>query len=547
MIHVKFMLTTAPGLALKTLFSEVKADVLRKILDSSIIDILKIIDPNFISNDNFSSFISNIIDPYEILRDTDKREQIIRLLPLPKARELAKKLHVEDGKNLYLDLCRASSNNEALPILLSFFGVVRDIQQNDSEASNTCICAGYGLFKHQRIAADNVILSLTKAPKKVVLHMPTGSGKTRTAMHIISLHLKDNEPTVVCWLAQNAELLEQAANEFEYAWNYLGNRQVELIRFWGNRNPDIMSVNDGLVVSGLGKMHAYDNREPANMLRFADRTSLIVIDEAHQAIAPTYSSILTALYTKRPKNALLGLTATPGRTWSDILEDQKLSDYFDNEKVTLQVDGYSDAVTFLINEGYIAKPIFKTLNSDAGVQMSVKDIENLSESIDIPDTILAMLGADTRRNLQIVTAVEELITRHNRIIVFASSVHNAKLLTAILIFRGVEASIVTGETNTSARERIIRRFKSSVSTAMVLINYGVLTTGFDAPSISAAVIARPTRSLVLYSQMVGRAIRGPKAGGNKEAEIITVVDPNLPGFGSIADAFKNWEDVWNEQ
>ena len=541
------MLTTAPGLALKTLFSEVKADVLRKILDSSIIDILKIIDPNFISNDNFSSFISNIIDPYEILRDTDKREQIIRLLPLPKARELAKKLHVEDGKNLYLDLCRASSNNEALPILLSFFGVVRDIQQNDSEASNTCICAGYGLFKHQRIAADNVILSLTKAPKKVVLHMPTGSGKTRTAMHIISLHLKDNEPTVVCWLAQNAELLEQAANEFEYAWNYLGNRQVELIRFWGNRNPDIMSVNDGLVVSGLGKMHAYDNREPANMLRFADRTSLIVIDEAHQAIAPTYSSILTALYTKRPKNALLGLTATPGRTWSDILEDQKLSDYFDNEKVTLQVDGYSDAVTFLINEGYIAKPIFKTLNSDAGVQMSVKDIENLSESIDIPDTILAMLGADTRRNLQIVTAVEELITRHNRIIVFASSVHNAKLLTAILIFRGVEASIVTGETNTSARERIIRRFKSSVSTAMVLINYGVLTTGFDAPSISAAVIARPTRSLVLYSQMVGRAIRGPKAGGNKEAEIITVVDPNLPGFGSIADAFKNWEDVWNEQ
>ena len=63
---------------------------------------------------------------------------------------------------------------------------------------------------------------------------------------------------------------------------------------------------------------------------------------------------------------------------------------------------------------------------------------------------------------------------------------------------------------------------------------------------SAAVIARPTISLVLYSQMVGRAIRGTRAGGNAEAEIVTVVDSGLPGFGDIGDAFLNWEDVWGE-
>jgi len=82
---------------------------------------------------------------------------------------------------------------------------------------------------------------------------------------------------------------------------------------------------------------------------------------------------------------------------------------------------------------------------------------------------------------------------------------------------------------------------------MVLCNFGVLTTGFDAPQTSAVVISRPTRSLVLYSQMVGRAIRGPRAGGNREAEITTVVDTALPGFGDVAEAFTNWEDVWNEQ
>ena len=67
---------------------------------------------------------------------------------------------------------------------------------------------------------------------------------------------------------------------------------------------------------------------------------------------------------------------------------------------------------------------------------------------------------------------------------------------------------------------------------------------FDAPRTSAAVIARPTKSLVLYSQMLGRALRGPLAGGNDQAEIITVVDTELPGFRDPAETFFNWEDVW---
>jgi superfamily II DNA or RNA helicase len=106
--------------------------------------------------------------------------------------------------------------------------------------------------------------------------------------------------------------------------------------------------------------------------------------------------------------------------------------------------------------------------------------------------------------------------------------------------------VVTGLTDRITRERVIAKFKSSDPQPIVMCNYGVLTTGFDAPKTSAAVIARPTRSLVLYSQMVGRAIRGVRAGGNAEAEILTVVDPVLPGFGNLAEAFTNWEDVWDD-
>src|SRR3546814_2487998 len=92
----------------------------------------------------------------------------------------------------------------------------------------------------------------------------------------------------------------------------------------------------------------------------------------------------------------------------------------------------------------------------------------------------------------------------------------------------------------SARDAAIRRYKGNAAHPIVMCNFGVLTTGFDAPSTSAAVIARPTRSLVLYSQMVGRATRGVKAKGNATAEIVTVVDHHLPGFGDVAEAFENW-------
>ena len=520
---------------------------MKQIMGPSIIDVLEGLQPELVQGEKLGELAAKLIEPSEALRDIELRGQIIGLLPLPKARELAARLGVEDGRNLFRDLRHAASDKTALAVLFSFFGVVeRAHAVTDVQANVKQLSPEYGLFHHQRIVAGKVINALSTPPHKIVLHMPTGSGKTRTAMHIVASHLRMREPTLVCWLAQNTELLEQAASEFEGAWHHLGSRELSLVRFWGDRRTDPLSVTDGLIVTGLGKMAAFERRDPAAIRRLADRTTLIVMDEAHQAIAPIYSGILSALYTKRPHNALLGLTATPGRTWSNISEDQKLADFFEGQKVVIDMDGYDDPIAFLVEEGYLARPEFRTLNSRAGLDLSNDDIDKLSKSIDVPRCLLERLGADVQRNLNIVACIEDLASRHSRIIVFAPSVSNARLLTVLLTARGHLADVVTNKTDSSSRERIVRRFRSDSLQTMILCNFGVFTVGFDSPSISAALIARPTRSLVLYSQMVGRATRGPRAGGNAEAEVVTVIDPHLPGFGSIAEAFKNWEDVWHE-
>ncbi len=510
-------------------------------------DIIRGLNLDLTSGERLGELAVRLTDPFVALRSASTRECIIRMLPLPKARELGQRLGARDGRTLYDDLCAKAADNAALEVLYSFFGVIRDPRAPACTGSDVAQApAAYALFGHQRVAALCVADALSRSPHKTVLHMPTGSGKTRTAMHIVAAHLRQNEPTVVCWLAQNAELLDQAADEFEHAWHHLGDRKTGVIRFWGHRRSNILGLQDGIVVAGLGKMSALDNRDPAALLRLADRVSLTIIDEAHQAIAPTYAAILTALYSKRPRNALLGLTATPGRSWSDISEDRKLSEYFDGRKVTLQVAGYEDPISFLIDQKYLARPLFRTLYSGTDIKLSEADVCELSSASDVPEKILGRLGADTQRNLKIIATIEDLLTRHRRMIVFAPSVENARMIAAILSARDREAYVVTGESSTFERERTIRRFRSTDNHSMVIVNYGVLTTGFDAPATSAAVIARPTRSLVLYSQMVGRATRGVRAGGNEEAEIVTVVDPHLPGFGSLAEAFRNWEDVWNE-
>jgi superfamily II DNA or RNA helicase len=250
--------------------------------------------------------------------------------------------------------------------------------------------------------------------------------------------------------------------------------------------------------------------------------------------------MIDSLQLKRPANRLIGLSATPGRTWNNIEADAELANFFGGEKLTIEVPGYSDPVQFLVDHGYLARTHFRRLISAATDFRAELD----SAGDDISQASLLELGENQDRNVQIVRVVEELFERHSRIILFAASVPHAKLISMILSLRGLDSSVVTAETDPVTREALIRRFKLEDGSKRIICNYGVLTTGFDAPKTSAAVIARPTRSLVLFSQMVGRAIRGPRAGGNANCEIVTIVDPSLPGFGSVADAFNNWEDVW---
>ncbi len=530
------------------LLSRADDETLQHLLGEAPMKLILSLDPSLATPQQLRDLVIRIYTPEGLLLSSEKRPILFDLLPQSQANVLHQILGLRNNGNVYTSLKGASirSGSERERALFEFFGLAAPVHEvHEQDPSTQVSSGGYALFAHQRTAVREITKALAEPPRRAVLHMPTGAGKTRTAMNVIADHLRAHEPTLVIWLANTEELCEQAASEFEKAWSYLGNREVGVYRFWGNHELSLDDVHDGILIGGLAKMYSATKKKLSFIMALASRTSLVIIDEAHSAIAETYKLILDALVVmRRPNPALLGLTATPGRTWADIAVDEQLSQFFSRRKVTLHVEGYDNPVDYLVDQQYLAKVEYKPLFYEGSVTLSPSDIKKIQAHFDIPDTILKRLADDEMRNLAIVTAIEDLARRHRRILVFAATVEHSSLLAAVLQMRGYEAASVTGNTPAARRSQIIDHFKQDTPQVRIICNYGVLTTGFDAPLISAALIARPTKSLVLYSQMVGRAIRGKRAGGNEIAEIVSVVDNQLPGFGSVAEAFNNWEDIW---
>lgn len=480
-------------------------------------------------------------DANRLLADPQFRRLLHSYLSDEKLIELRSRTRWEGGGDTFSGI---EEDRDSFSKYLGFFGVSPD-RVKSAPVAEPCrvIHPSYGLFSHQNRVKKKAYEEIRRTDGRIVIHMPTGSGKTRTAMHVISSFLKENNDSLVIWLASSSELLEQAAEAFEEAWSAHGDEAKSVYRLWGATPIDIDELGAGIIITGFAKLNALSGRDPISLLKLGTKTKLVVVDEAHQAIAPTYRKIVEKLCNTGARASLLGLTATPGRSWSDISKDEELAEFFGYKKVALEISGWSNPVSYLIQNGFLARPKFVQLENDNRT-FELRDENDFGS--DYADRTLSSLGDDDRRNALIVQEVKRLsYERHSRIIIFCVSVEHAVKLTAVLSYLEISSDYVTGDTPAEKRARIIKDFRIASNETKVLCNFGVLTTGFDAPQTSAAIIARPTRSLVLFSQMVGRAIRGPKAGGNETAEIITVVDTSLPGFGDVASAFTNWEDVWD--
>ena len=405
----------------------------------------------------------------------------------------------------------------------------------------------YSLYPYQRQVVHDAISvlyppnrSITADGPRVVIHMPTGAGKTRVACTLASdiLNRPESEGKIAVWLATTEELCDQAADDLLVAWSHLGNRTVMMNRFWGihDSNPDDWS--EGFLVAGLQKLWSVSDRNVRTMQKIAENSACVIFDEAHQAVASTYSFLAEQLATYDAP--MVGLTATPGRSArGDTDDDLRLAKMFKHKKVSIDDKGHGSPITYLVSQGYLANPEFVFVDVD-----TIFSVPDPTAGADYERKDLTSIGEDAAWRQATVDLATKALNDHVRVLVFCPSVESAVACTRNLRDVGLRAECVLGSTPSNERTRIVEDFKGKSNEPICLFNYGVFTAGFDAPRTRCVIVARPTTSLVLYSQMIGRAMRGKQSGGNRRCQIYTLANGSLPGFGSVAEAFKNWENLW---
>lgn len=359
------------------------------------------------------------------------------------------------------------------------------------------------LFDYQ-LELVNAMGEAMSERRAALISLPTGAGKTRTAVAALLEGWASNTVGRVVWLAPTIEVLDQATETMAALWAQHGTA------------PDIRILprptsDPGSLVWFATPQAVYARRK--TLSRYGPWDA-VVFDEAHQLGARTFQSAVRELRNQgSSRAALIGLSATPGRVRDDETAD--LLRLFERKLLVSPLLG-TDPVKTLQRRGVLARLDFRSFTS--GI---------------VPEDEAGRLKIAAR-------ACREVCRRGGRPLVFCESVPGALVLAEMLRESSHSAGVVHSQLRRQERAGIIGAF--AAGNIQVLINHRLLATGYDCPSVSDVLILGTIGSPILFEQIVGRGARGPKTGGFRTARIWQFTDHlELHGLPRSYYRYELWE------
>ena len=424
------------------------------------------------------------------------------------------------------------------------------------------------LHCYQRTIVDNLRQMIRAQLAQVgerrgMISMPTGSGKTRVAVEAIVAAMRDGQlDGPILWVAHRDELCEQAVEAWRQVWASIGPEAARLrvSRLWGSQSPPLAAAAPHVIVATIQTLRSRIQRVQGEESHFLADIQLVVFDEAHHSIAPSYTAVMDATgltrFGRPEEPLLLGLSATPHRGYDED-ESARLAARYGRNRLdagAFERDDPQFVVAELQRENFLALAHHEIIEggtftwSDHELDRTMRFVRTAGESDTdhlrrllawLPPELEHRIAGDTERTRRIVDRCTSLDPDWP-VLIFATSVEHARTVAILLDMNGLTARAVTSETEAVDRRRAVEEFRSGDIRA--LVNYGVLTEGFDAPETRAIVVARPVYSPNLYFQMIGRGLRGPRNGGTEFCLIINVQD-NFEQFGQSL-AFSELDWLW---
>lgn len=408
------------------------------------------------------------------------------------------------------------------------------------------------LVEYQVLLKDKMrdILNLKGDKTRCMVTLPTGGGKTRVAMEafIDFVHPRFSEGKYMIWIAQSEELCEQAISCLQTLWSQREfTESLRIYRYFGSYGIEENAFHGGVLVSSINKIYNSVKTNNPFAQSLLQKTSALIIDEAHRSTSNMYKMLFdkTAEYCSGIPFPVCGLTATPGRSYSEE-DNRALVNTFQAELIKPELgEEYEKCpLDYFRANGYLSKATHIVVSSGIEYELKEDDLQRMNNSEDLPNTsdLLKKLARDEKRN-QIITTRLRKIPNGNKAIVYACSVEHAQVLSCYMNMCNRKSAWVSADTSSSERRSLIETFKSDYDLEF-LFNFGVLTTGFDAPKTNYVIMCRPTTSPVLYEQIIGRGLRGPKFGGTETCTVIDFTD-NLLRL-DFPQAYTRFQDQWVE-
>ena len=333
------------------------------------------------------------------------------------------------------------------------------------------------LFDYQEDMKERIEKAL-RLHRSVMAQMPTGTGKTYLLTAVIDSFVSNNPMEKVWIVAHRRELVSQIDETVRKFHSYSA-----------SNTSSLLSSVKAMSIQWL--IRHYDEIE--------EEPGMIVIDEAHHALAKTYKE----MWERFPKATFLGLTATPCR-----LNGKGFTDLFD---VLVQ----SWSVPEFISKGRLATYDFVSIKSDGVTQRLIDSLQKRGADGDYQNKEMDMLLNKKPSIERLYQSLEEY-GKDRKGIVYAINISHAQKITKLYQENGVKAIAIDSKTPATERQQDIEAFKKG--DIQVLVNVDIFSEGFDCPDVEFVQLARPTLSLAKYLQMVGRGLRVAK--GKKNCVII---------------------------
>ena len=380
------------------------------------------------------------------------------------------------------------------------------------------------LFDYQREIVNGLFDWLDSGNKSSLVSLPTGGGKTRTALWFFRECIEKELVKSLVWIAPSKELVFQAATTFSDLWHeFPSSAQVRV---------------------SIGRVQKQSGRLPTASFLTAQRATrhlselgiakpeLLIFDEAHQAVARTFREILK---TQASTGGLaFGLSATPGRSLAEEGED--LLHLFGNNLIVSRKLG-KNPVTFLREQGVLSEINMSFLPlPTAWEQTRVKSLESKSMNLE-------GLASNNARFWATVSKLDGLPTK-SKTLVFCASIAHCHALRSALTNKRLVSAVVSHKTPDHERDENLRAFEAGEIN--IIFNKSILATGYDCPEITDVVLASPIRSPILWEQIIGRVSRGPRVGGT-EVGYVWELDDHRRMHREIMSYARYLGDLWNSR